>query len=124
MERVNPQIPSHLENSFNAKVERHFTHTETDVLAQFLIDKRNPSTRKAYSKDLNDFFGEAAIVGQFFHPNVISLEGVVMNGKKVLNLMCNSNHHWQIFDRNFYLTDLVDIVKWFRATFLSRTFYS
>lgn len=47
---------SHLEKSFNAKIERHFTHTETNVLAQFLIDKRNPSTRAAYEKDLNDFF--------------------------------------------------------------------
>ena len=47
---------SHLENSFNAKIERHFTNSETDVLAQFLLDKRNPSTRKAYFKDLNDFF--------------------------------------------------------------------
>ena len=56
MERVNPQLPSHLENSFNAKIERHFTNPEPDVLAQFLIDKRNPSTRKAYAKDLNDFF--------------------------------------------------------------------
>jgi integrase len=48
--------PSHLENSFNATIERHFTHTEPDVLAQFLLDKRNPSTRSAYAKDLNDFF--------------------------------------------------------------------
>ncbi len=45
--------PSHLENSFNAKIERHFTNTETDVLAQFLLDKRNLSTRKAYAKGLN-----------------------------------------------------------------------
>ena len=56
MERVNPQIPSHLEKSFNAKIERHFTNTSDDVLAQFLLVKRNPSTRKAYTKDLNDFF--------------------------------------------------------------------
>ena len=48
--------PSHLENSFNAKIERHFKNSEPDVLAQFLLDKRNPSTRKAYAKDLNDFF--------------------------------------------------------------------
>lgn len=48
--------PADLERSYNAPVERLFTHTETNVLTQFLIDKRNLSTRKAYSKDLNDFF--------------------------------------------------------------------
>ena len=45
----------HLESSLRSKIERHFS-TGTDVLEQFLIDKRNPRTRKAYSDDLNDFF--------------------------------------------------------------------
>jgi integrase/recombinase XerC len=57
MKRVARHTQHHqLEQSFNAKIERHFSDTEPDVLAQFLIDKRNPGTRKAYEKDLNDFF--------------------------------------------------------------------
>lgn len=91
MERVNPQTPSHLENSFNAKIERHFTHTEPDVLAQFLLDKRNSSTRAAYSKDLNDFFrattGKAATkdtVMEFLHLERSAAVGVVLNYKAKL----------------------------------------
>jgi integrase/recombinase XerC len=91
MERVNPQIPSHLENSFNAKIERHFTHTEPDVLAQFLLDKRNPSTRSAYAKDLNDFFrfstGKVATkdtVLEFLHLERSAAVGVVLSYKAKL----------------------------------------
>jgi integrase/recombinase XerC len=91
MERVNPQTPSHLENSFNAKIERHFTQPEPDVLTQFLIDKRNPSTRAAYSKDLNDFFrsttGNIATkdaVLEFLHLERSAAVGVVLNYKAKL----------------------------------------
>ncbi|KYC34500.1 integrase [Scytonema hofmannii PCC 7110] len=44
--------------SLNAKIERHFQtlDTDPDVLAQLLADKRSPNTRKAYEKDINDFF--------------------------------------------------------------------
>jgi len=48
-----------LEASLNAKIERHFNtclDTDPDVLAQLLADKRSPTTRKGYEKDLNDFF--------------------------------------------------------------------
>ena len=83
--------PSHLENSFNAKIERHFTSTEPDVLAQFLLDKRNPDTRKAYSKDLNDFFrvttGNFATkdsVMEFLHLERSAAVGVVLNYKAKL----------------------------------------
>ena len=93
MERVDPQIPSQsqLEKSFNAKTLRHFTHTETDVLAQFLLDLRNPSTRKAYAKDLNDFFrittGNVATkdaVLEFLHSSRSAAVGVVLNYKAKL----------------------------------------
>ncbi|MEM7757132.1 MAG: tyrosine-type recombinase/integrase [Cyanobacteria bacterium P01_A01_bin.40] len=83
--------PSHLEKSFNAKVERHFTQTETNVLTQFLIDKRNPSTRAAYEKDLNDFFrrttGNVATtdsVMEFLHLERSAAVGVVLNYKAKL----------------------------------------
>ena len=91
MERVNPQIPSQLENSFNTQIERHFTQTEPDVLAQFLLDLRNPDTRKAYSKDLNDFFrvttGNVATkdaVLEFLHLSRSAAVGVVLNYKAKL----------------------------------------
>ncbi len=91
MERVNPQIPSQLENSFNAQIERHFTPTEPDVLAQFLIDLRNPDTRQAYRKDLNDFFrvttGNVATkdaVLEFLHLERSAAVGVVLNYKAKL----------------------------------------
>jgi integrase/recombinase XerC len=40
------------------------TESEPDVLAQLLADKRSPETRRAYAKDLRDFFGFAAGVSQ------------------------------------------------------------
>ena len=83
--------PSQLENSFNAKIERHFTQTEPDVLAQFLLDLRNPSTRSAYAKDLNDFFrvttGQVATkdaVLEFLHLERSAAVGVVLNYKAKL----------------------------------------
>ena len=45
-----PNQNDHLESSLISKIERHFS-TGTDVLEQFLIDKRNPRTRKAYSDE-------------------------------------------------------------------------
>ena len=88
MEKIIEPTPSQLENSFKAKIERHFNHTEPDVLAQFLLDKRNPSTRKAYEKDLNDFFrtttGTIATkdaVLEFLHLDRAAAVGVVLNYK-------------------------------------------
>ncbi len=88
MEKIIDPTPSQLENSFNAKIERHFNHTEPDVLAQFLIDKRNPGTRKAYEKDLNNFFklttGKLAsqdAVLEFLHLDRAAAMGVVLNYK-------------------------------------------
>jgi integrase/recombinase XerC len=81
----------HLNQSFNAKIERHFTDTSPDVLAQFLIDKRNPDTRRAYEKDLNDFFksmtGEGAThdaVLEFLHLDRAAAVSVVLNYKALL----------------------------------------
>jgi integrase/recombinase XerC len=91
MERVNPQTPSHLENSFNAKIESHFTQPKPDVLTQFLLDKRNPGTRTAYSKDLNDFFRSTTgqvvtkdAVLEFLHLERSAAVGVVLNYKAKL----------------------------------------
>jgi integrase/recombinase XerC len=82
---------NHLENSFNAKIERHFTQSEPNVLTQFLLDKRNPGTRLAYEKDLNDFFrsttGNLATkdtVMEFLHLERSAAVGVVLNYKAKL----------------------------------------
>jgi integrase/recombinase XerC len=82
---------NHLENSFNAKIERHFTQSEPNVLSQFLLDKRNPGTRLAYEKDLNDFFrsttGNLATkdtVMEFLHLERSAAVGVVLNYKAKL----------------------------------------
>ena len=37
--------------------------------------------KKASKEDRNDFLSEAAILGQFSDPNVIFLEGVILQGK-------------------------------------------
>ena len=91
MEKIIHHTPSQLENSFKAKIERHFTPTEPDVLAQFLLALRNPSTRKAYEKDLNDFFrtttGTIATkdtVLEFLHLERSAAVGVVLNYKAKL----------------------------------------
>lgn len=77
-----------LEKSFNAKTLRHFTQSEPNVLTQFLIDLRNPSTRKAYEKDLNDFFRQTTgnlatsdSVMEFLHLERSAAVGVVLNYK-------------------------------------------
>jgi integrase/recombinase XerC len=82
---------NHLENSFNAKIGRHFTQSEPNVLTQFLLDKRNPGTRLAYEKDLNDFFrsttGNLATkdtVMEFLHLERSAAVGVVLNYKAKL----------------------------------------
>ncbi len=91
MRQVNRPNQPDLEKAFNAKIERHFTEPNTDVLAQFLIDKRNPGTRKAYSKDLNDFFrsytGNYATkdaVLEFLHLENTAAVAVVLNYKAKL----------------------------------------
>ena len=88
---LNSASLSSLEKSFTAKIERHFTNTEPDVLAQFLLDKRNPSTRAAYVKDLNDFFrvttGNVATkdaVLEFLHLERSAAVGVVLSYKAKL----------------------------------------
>ncbi|NEP12018.1 MAG: tyrosine-type recombinase/integrase [Symploca sp. SIO1A3] len=54
------QSLSLLEQSLNAKIERHFDtlDTDPDVLQQLLADKRSPNTKREYKKDLKNFFGE------------------------------------------------------------------
>jgi integrase/recombinase XerC len=50
------RLDSHLENSLKAQIGRHFPQVQPDILTLCLLNKRNPSTRQAYAKDLNDFF--------------------------------------------------------------------
>ena len=38
--------------------------SEPDLVQQLLSDKRSPNTRRAYAKDLKDFFGTIAIILQ------------------------------------------------------------
>lgn len=48
-----------LEACLDAPIARYFDaqlQGDSDVLAQLLADKRNPNTRRAYEKDLRDFF--------------------------------------------------------------------
>lgn len=82
---------SQLEQSFKAKTGRFFTTNNSDVLAKFLKDKRNPGTRKAYEKDLNDFFrlttGEEATsdaVLEFLHLEHSTAMAVVFEYKAQL----------------------------------------
>ncbi len=89
MKQVTPELhPTQLEGSFHARIEENFTPAPTDVLAQFLNDKRNPGTRKAYEKDLNNFFqlttGRAAsqdAVLEFLHLDRTAAVGVVLDYK-------------------------------------------
>ncbi len=85
------QQQSHLEKSWGTKTRRHFSDGEPDVLAQFLSDKRNLSTRKAYAKDLNNFFlvttGEVATpdaVLEFLHLERSAAVAVVLRYKAKL----------------------------------------
>lgn len=59
---MQPITPSqhNLELSLDAKIERYFDSLDTDpdVLQQLLADKRSPNTKRAYEKDVNDFFKE------------------------------------------------------------------
>lgn len=49
-----------LNASLDAKIERYFDtlDTDPDVLQQLLADKRSANTKRAYEKDVNDFFKE------------------------------------------------------------------
>jgi integrase/recombinase XerC len=60
-----------LKSSLNAKIERHFhtLDTDPDVLSQLLADKRCLNTRRAYEKDVNDFFRE--MTGQVATPDSV-----------------------------------------------------
>ena len=60
-----------LEASLNAKIERHFDSLDTDpdVLSHFLADKRSANTKRAYEKDVNDFF--ESMTGQPATPDSI-----------------------------------------------------
>ncbi|KAB8317127.1 tyrosine-type recombinase/integrase [Tolypothrix campylonemoides VB511288] len=52
-------VKSVLEACLDAPVVRYFSqplHDDPDVLEQLLADKRNPNTRRAYEKDIKDFF--------------------------------------------------------------------
>ena len=91
MKPLSPETSEHLENSLKAQNGRHFPQSEPDVLTQFLLDKRNPGTRKAYQKDLNNFFqlttGEVATrdaVLEFLHLSRAAAVAVVLDYKALL----------------------------------------
>ena len=54
------------------------------------VDVALKSLNKESSEDKVKFLQEAAIMGQFRHPNVISLHGVVSRGKPVSFNICYS----------------------------------
>lgn len=60
-----------LEASLEAKFNRHFEtlDTDPDVLQQLLADKRSENTRRAYEKDVNDFF--KTMTGQQASPDSV-----------------------------------------------------
>lgn len=82
-----------LEASLNAKIERHFDSldTEPDVLSHFFADKRSANTKRAYEKDVNDFFesmtGQPATpdsILEFLHLERSSAVSVVLKYKAKL----------------------------------------
>jgi integrase/recombinase XerC len=82
-----------LNSSLNAKIERYFDtlDTDPDVLQQLLADKRSPNTKRAYEKDVNDFFkvmtGQAATpdsVLEFLHLERTQAVAVVLKYKSKL----------------------------------------
>jgi integrase/recombinase XerC len=84
---------THLDNSLNAKIERHFDtlDTDPDVLQQLLADKRSTNTKRAYEKDVNDFFksmtGHVATqdsVLEFLHLERTQATAVVLKYKSKL----------------------------------------
>ena len=57
--RVGEIVKTELEACLDAKISRYFDaqlDQDPDVLAQLLADKRNPNTKRAYEKDIRDFF--------------------------------------------------------------------
>ena len=58
------------------KAQWHFQGGKQDVAVKTMTDKGHPGAKVA-------FFQEAAIMGQFFHPNVVKMYGVVTKGKAV-----------------------------------------
>jgi integrase/recombinase XerC len=57
--RFGELVKVELEACLAALLARYFDaelQGDPDVLAQLLADKRNPNTRRAYEKDLRDFF--------------------------------------------------------------------
>ena len=61
-----------LEASLDAKIERYFApllDQDPDVLKQLLADKRSENTKRAYEKDVNDFF--KTMTGQLASPDSV-----------------------------------------------------
>ena len=53
------------------------------------------------------FLQEAAIMGQFFHPNVVRLYGVVTEGEPVMHGVANFSFLMAIQSDNFFLLSLI-----------------
>ncbi len=64
---------------------------EQDILLQLLADKKSPNTRRAYAKDLRDFFNTVAsadpnpsLIGEFLTLDRFSAVSLVLKYKSVL----------------------------------------
>lgn len=49
-------------------------------------------------KQRRDFLGEASIMAQFDHPNVIHLEGVVTRSEHITRLSVKGTYYWELFE--------------------------
>lgn len=58
------------------KAQWHFQGGKQDVAVKTMAESGHPGAKVA-------FLQEAAIMGQFFHPNVVKMYGVVTKGKTV-----------------------------------------
>ncbi len=75
----------------NPKSSSLAASAEQDILLQLLADKKSPNTRRAYAKDLRDFFNTVAnadpnpsLIGEFLTLDRFSAVSLVLKYKSVL----------------------------------------
>ena len=70
MSAINPLDVTALENSFSLTIGEDFCiDRDPDVIEQLLADMRSPNTKRAYSKDLKNFF--LFVAGQLPDRNLV-----------------------------------------------------
>ena len=82
------RITGHLGSGQFGKVAKGVWHTDQGDL-DIAVKKLND---KASEKDTVRFLQEAAIMGQFKHPNIVRLHGVVTVGSPVSTCMVDNNY--------------------------------